>query len=94
LADGSYGGAVLQVTQIKRAIDYTNYYARMNALNRKGQIWSQENFRTTTLAPYTSMRGGVFLKTNSSVKFVALKYLYSPEKEPLSFIFEQWFQNR
>ena len=85
---------VVQIAQVKRVIDHTNYYSKMDALNREGQVWSQENFRTTTLAPHTSMRGGVFLETNSRAKFVALKYLYSPEKEPLSFLFEQWFQNR
>lgn len=85
---------VVQVAQVKRVIDHTNYYSRMDALNREGQVWSQENFRTTTLAPHTSMRGGVFLETNVRAKFVALKYLYSLEKEPFSFLFEQWFQKR
>lgn len=84
----------VQVVQVKRVIDHTNYYSRMDALNHEGQVWSQENFRTTTLAPHTSMRGGVFLETNVRAKFVALKYLYSPEKEPFSFLFEQWFQKR
>ena len=86
--------AVVQVAQVKRVIDHTNYYSRMDALNREGQIWSQENFRTTTLAPHTSMRGGVFLETNSRAKFVELKYSYSPQKEPFSFIFEQWFEKK
>jgi hypothetical protein len=85
---------VVQVAQVKRVIDHTNYYSRMDALNREGQVWSQENFRTTILAPHTSMRGGVFLETNSRAKFVELKYLYSPQKEPFSFLFEQWFENR
>ena len=85
---------VVQVAQVKRIIDHTNYYSRMDALNREGQVWSQENFRTTTLAPHTSMRGGVFLETNSRAKLVALKYLYSSDKEPFSFLFEQWFQKR
>ncbi len=85
---------VVQVAQVKRVIDHTNYYSRMDALNREGQLWSQENFRTTTLAPHTSMRGGVFLETNSRAKFIELKYIYSPEKEPFSFLFEQWFQKR
>ena len=85
---------VVQVAQVKRVIDHTNYYSRMDALNREGQIWSQENFRTTTLAPHTSIRGGVFLETTSRAKFVALKYLYSPEKQPFSFLFEQWFESR
>ena len=85
---------VVQVAQVKRVIDHTNYYSRMDALNREGQVWSQENFRTTTLAPHTSMRGGVFLETNSRAKFVALKYLYSSEKQPFSFLFEQWYENR
>jgi hypothetical protein len=86
--------AVVQVAQIKRVIDHTNYYSRMDALNREGQVWSQENFRTTTLAPHTSMRGGVFLETNSRAKFVELKYSYSPQKEPFSFLFKQWFENK
>jgi hypothetical protein len=86
--------AVVQVAQVKRVIDHTNYYSRMDALNREGQIWSQENFRTTTLAPHSSMRGGVFLQTNPRAKYVALKYSYSPQKEPFSFLFEQWFENR
>lgn len=85
---------IVQVAQVKRIVDHTNYYSRMDALNREGQVWSQENFRTTTLAPHTSMRGGVFLETNARAKFVALKYLYSPEREPFSFLFEQWFQKR
>ena len=85
---------VVQVAQVKRVIDHTNYYSRMDALNREGRVWSQENFRTTTLAPHTSMRGGVYLETNSRAKFVVLKYLYSSEQEPFSFLFEQWFQNR
>lgn len=85
---------VVQVAQVKRVIDHTNYYSRMDVLNREGQVWSQENFRTTTLAPHTSMRGGVFVETNPRAKFVALKYLYSPDKEPINFLFEQWFENR
>lgn len=85
---------VVQVAQVKRVIDHTNYYSRMERLDRQAQVWSKENFRTTTLSPHTSMRGGVFLETNSRAKYVVLKYLYSLEKEPLSFLFEQWFQKR
>ncbi|MDZ7897049.1 MAG: hypothetical protein U5N85_03325 [Arcicella sp.] len=85
---------VVQVAQVKRVIDHTNYYSRMEALDREGKIWSQENFRTTTLAPHTSMRGGVFLETNPQAKFVELKYLYSSDKEPFSFLFEQWIESR
>lgn len=85
---------VVQVAQVKRVIDYTNYYSKMDALNRERQVWSQENFRTSTLAPHTSIRGGVFLETNSRAKFGALKYSCSFEKEPFSFLFEQWFQKR
>ena len=85
---------VIQAVQVKRVIDHSLYYSRMDALNREGKVWSQENFRTTILAPHTSMRGGVFLETNSKAKFVVLRYLYSDEKEPFSFLFEQWFQNR
>lgn len=85
---------IVQVAQVKRVIDHANYYSRMDALNREGRVWSQENFRTTTLAPHTSMRGGVFLETNSRAKFVELKYMYSLEKEPFNFLFEQWFQKR
>jgi hypothetical protein len=85
---------VVQVAQVKRVIDHTNYYTRMEKLDREGQMWSQENFRTTTLAPHTSMRGGVFLEANPKAKFIQLNYLYSLEKEPISFLFEQWFENR
>lgn len=85
---------VVQVAQVKRVIDNTNYYSRMDALNREGKVWSQENFRTSIIAPHSSMRGGVFLETNPRAKFMALKYLYSPDKEPFSFLFEQWLQNR
>jgi hypothetical protein len=85
---------VVQVAQVKRVIDHTNYYSRMEKLDREGQMWSHENFRTTTLAPRTSMRGGVFLEANPKAKFIQLNYLYSPENEPISFLFEQWFENR
>ena len=85
---------IVQVAQVKRVIDHTNYYSKMEKLDREGQVWSQENFRTTTLAPHTSMRGGVFLETNSRAKFIEVKYLYSIEKQPISFLFQQWFENR
>ena len=85
---------VVQVAQVKRVIDHTNYYSRMEQLDREGRIWSQENFKTTTLAPHTSMRGGVFLETNSRAKFIEVKYLYALEQQPISFLFEQWFENR
>ena len=85
---------VVQVAQVKRVIDHTNYYSRMEQLDKEGRVWSQENFRTTTLAPRTSMRGGVFLETNSRAKFIEVKYLYSLEKQPISFLFQQWFESR
>jgi hypothetical protein len=83
---------VVQVAQVKRIIDYENYFSKMDKLNRDGQMWSQENFRTTTLAPGESLRGGIFLEANPRAKFVQLNYL--TEKEPLNFLFEQWFEER
>jgi hypothetical protein len=88
------GEAAVQVAQAKRVIDHTNYYSRMEKLDREGQVWSRENFRTTTLAPRTSMRGDIFLEANPRAKFIQLNYLHSVDKEPISFIFEQWFENR
>jgi hypothetical protein len=86
------GETAVQVAQIKRVIDHTNYYSRMEKLDREGQVWSRENFRTTTLAPHTTMRGGVFLEANPRAKFIQLNYLNDVDKEPISFIFEQWFE--
>lgn len=83
---------VVQVAQVKRIIDHQNYFSKMDKLNRDGQMWSQENFRTTTLAPGESLRGGIFLEANSKAKFVQLNYL--TEKEPINFLFEQWFEER
>ena len=86
------GESVVQVAQIKRIIDHTNYYSKMDKLNREGQVWSQENFRTSTLQPGQSMRGGVFLESNPRAKFVQLSY--KTENEPINFLFEQWFEGR
>ena len=86
------GEAVVQVAQIKRVIDHTNYYSKMDKLNREGQVWSQENFRTSTLQPGQSMRGGVFLEANPRAKFVQLSY--KTEHEPINFLFEQWLERR
>jgi hypothetical protein len=83
---------VVQVAQVKRIIDHTNYYSKMDKLNREGQIWSQENFRTSVLKPGQSMRGGVFLEANLRAKFVQLNY--NTENEPINFMFEQWFEKR
>lgn len=84
------GETVVQVAQVKRIIDHENYYSRMDKLNREGQVWSQENFRTSVLQPGQSMRGGVFLESNPRAKFVQLTY--NIEKEPINFLFEQWFE--
>ena len=86
------GETVVQVAQVKRVIDHGNYYSKMDKLHREGQVWSQENFRTSTLQPGQSMRGGVFLESNSKAKFVQLTY--NAENEPISFLFEQWFEQR
>ncbi|MEY4539421.1 MAG: hypothetical protein RLZZ306_1178 [Bacteroidota bacterium] len=86
------GETVVQVAQVKRIIDHTNYYSKMDKLNREGQVWSQENFRTSTLQSGQSMRGGVFLEANSNAKFVKLSY--TTENEPINFMFEQWFEKR
>ena len=86
------GETVVQVAQVKRIIDHTNYYSKMDKLNREGQVWSQENFRTSTLQPGQSMRGGVFLESNSRAKFVQLSY--KTDNEPINFLFEQWFEER
>ena len=88
---------VVQVAQVKRIIDYANYYSKMDELNREGQVWSQENFRTSTLQPGQSIRGGVFFESNAKesnakAKFVQLSY--KTENEPINFMFEQWFEKR
>ena len=83
---------VVQVAQVKRVIDHTNYYSKMDKLNKEGQVWSQENFRTSTIQPGQSMRGGVFLESNAKAKFVQLSY--KTENEPINFMFEQWFEKR
>ena len=86
------GETVVQVAQVKRIIDHTNYYSKVDKLNREGQVWSQENFRTSTLQPGQSMRGGVFLESNSRAKFVQLSY--KTDDDPINFLFEQWFEER
>ncbi len=83
---------VVQVAQVKRIIDHTNYYSKMDQLNREGQVWSQDNFRTSTLQPGQSMRGGVFLEANPRAKFVQISY--KTDNEPINFLFEQWFEKR
>ena len=84
------GETVVQVAQVKRVIDYTNYYSKMDKLNREGQIWSQENFRTTILQPGQSVRGGIFLESDSRAKFVKLSY--KTEVDTINFMFKQWFE--
>jgi hypothetical protein len=86
------GESAAQIAQVKRIIDHENYYSKMDKLNRAGQVWSQENFRTSTLQPGQSLRGGVFLESNSRAKFVQLSY--KTEGEPITFMFEQWFEQR
>jgi hypothetical protein len=86
------GETVVQVAQVKRIIDHTNYYSKMDRLNREGQVWSQENFRTSILQPGQSMRGGVFLESNSRARFVKLSY--KTNFESINFMFEQWFERR
>jgi hypothetical protein len=86
------GETVVQVAQVKRIIDHGNYYSKMDKLNREGKVWSQENFRTSTLLPGQSMRGGVFLESNFRAKFVQLTY--KTQNEPVSFLFEQWFDRK
>ena len=83
---------VVQVAQVKRVIDHENFYSRMNKLEHDGKMWQQENFRTTTLLPGTSMRGSVFLEANSQAKFVKLSYRGTPST--INFLFEQWFDRR
>lgn len=83
---------VVQVAQVKRIIDHENFYSRMNKLEHDGKMWQQENFRTTTLLPGTSIRGGVFLEANSHAKFVQLSY--QGTTNPINFLFEQWFEVR
>lgn len=80
---------VVQVAQVKRVIDHGNFYSRMNKLEHDGKMWQRENFRTTTLLPGTSIRGGVFLEANSQAKFVQLSYRGTPNS--INFLFEQWF---
>lgn len=86
------GETVVQVAQVKRIIDHGNYYSKMDKLNREGRVWSQENFRTSTLLPGQSLRGGVFLESNYRAKFVQLTY--KTQNEPVSFLFEQWFDRK
>lgn len=86
------GETIVQVAQVKRIIDHGNYYSKMDKLNREGRVWSQENFRTSTLLPGQSLRGGVFLESNYRAKFVQLTY--KTQNEPVSFLFEQWFDRK
>ncbi|PWK26518.1 hypothetical protein LV89_02366 [Arcicella aurantiaca] len=83
---------VVQVAQVKRIVDHENFYSKMNQLEHDGRVWSQENFRATTIAPGMSIRGGVFLEANARAKFVQLSY--QGGKAPLNFLFEQWFEQR
>jgi hypothetical protein len=83
---------VVQVAQVKRIIDHGNYYSKMENLDRDAKVWSQENFRTTTIPAGSSMRGGVFLEANPNAKFVQLNYNFT--QEPIRFVFEQWFEPR
>ncbi len=86
------GETVVQVAQVKRVIDHGNYYSRMDKLNKEGRVWSQENFRTSTILPGQSLRGGVFLESNYRAKFVQLTY--KTQNEPVSFMFEQWLDRK
>lgn len=84
------GETAVQVAQVKRVIDYTNYYSKMDKLDKAGRIWAQENFRTSIIQPGQSMRGGVFFESDLKAKFVKLSYKIEPE--PINFMFEQWFE--
>ncbi|MDR6562605.1 MULTISPECIES: hypothetical protein [unclassified Arcicella] len=86
------GETMVQVAQIKRVVDHEHYYSRMDKLSNEQHTWINENFKATTLAPHTSIRGGVFLEANSQAKFVQLTY--TSDKTNLSFLFEQWFEKR
>jgi hypothetical protein len=82
------GETVVQITQIKRIIDHGNYMAKIDQINRAGKMWSQENFKTSTLLPGQSLRVGVFCESNQQAKFV--QFTYKRQNEPISFMFEQW----
>jgi uncharacterized protein YcfL len=83
----SIGETAIQVAQVKRVIDHENYYSKMDNLNGQANTWANEEFRATTLAPNTSIRGGVFIEKNLNAKFLLLKY--NTPNNAIHFTFEQ-----
>lgn len=86
------GETMVQVAQIKRIADHEHYYSRMDKLSGEQNTWMNENFKATTLAPHTSIRGGIFLEANTQAKYVQLNY--TSERSNINFLFEQWFEKR
>jgi uncharacterized protein YcfL len=87
----SIGETAIQVAQVKRVIDHENYYSKMDNLNGEANTWANEEFSATTLAPNTSIRGGVFIEKNLNAKFLLLKY--NTPNNAIHFTFEQVYGN-
>lgn len=90
--NANIGQTMVQVAQIKRIADHEHYYSRMDKLSNEQHTWLNENFKATTLAPHTSIRGGIFLEANTQAKYVQLNY--TSERSNINFLFEQWFEKR
>ncbi len=90
--NANIGETLVQVAQIKRIADHEHYYSRMDKLNGEQHTWINENFKATTLAPHTSIRGGIFLEANPNAKYVQLNYTSNVSN--INFLFEQWFEKR
>lgn len=88
-ANVDIGQTMLNVSQIKRIADHEEFYSKMNKLEHEYNTWSNEGFRATTLAPHTSIRGGVFIEANTQAKFVQINYF--SQTHNIDFLFEQSF---
>lgn len=86
------GQTMMNVSQVKRIADHQEFYSKMDRLEHEYRTWSSEGFRATTLAPHTSIRGGVFIEANLQAKFVQINYLTPTHN--IDFLFEQSFAKK
>ena len=86
------GQTMIGISQVKRIADHQEFNSKMDKLEHEYNTWSNEGFRATTLAPHTSIRGGVFIEANTQAKFVQINYF--SQTHNIDFLFEQSFAKK
>ncbi len=86
------GETMIQAASIKRVIDHENYYTNLDKIHREQGVWMNERFKTTTLSPHSSLRGGVFMHAIPKASFIQLSY--PTMNDSITFLFQQSFEKR